>query len=240
MSDEPQQESKREKKKESRKAELIVVLIILLGLASFVVPIFTKVIANHQQVKSISLGKNLLTAMALFASDKGSGSYPNGSFDTKTKEPFTSPIPATLSEACFQDLFKAEILINEEFLFWLRHNNKQCNRDEPDDNGILEPGENGWDYIAGLNNTSGSLPLIIEASDSGKGRTWTAEGGHPWDGSVVVGYADGASTRKESLVGRGEVKTKRGGKEGVHLAVPIPGTDGWPASARYIPATPVK
>ena len=82
-------------------------------------------------------------------------------------------------------------------------------------------------------------PLIIEASDNGKGKMWTKVGGHLWDGSVVVGYTDGSSVRKEGLNENGELKVKMPDGSLVDLCVSTPGKNGWPESAKYAPATPV-
>ena len=168
--------------------------------------------------------------------DIGNGVYPDGSADIEEgKDGVDGIVPS--AEACFQELFDSEILNNEEFLFWLNLNGVQCHQEKPDEDSNLMPGENYWEYIAGLSNQHGSLPLIFEASDSGQGKRWTDGGGHPWDRSVVIGYADGASCRRESLNGDGELRTNRAGKKGVQLIVPNPGQDGWPPEAVIAPAT---
>ena len=89
-----------------------------------------------------------------------------------------------------------------------------------------------------MKNTAGSLPLMFESSDKGKGKKWSREGGHPWNGSLVVGYADGASCRKEYLNSNGEAKTKRSNVE-VDLVVPMRGELGWPETAVIAPATKI-
>ena len=45
-------------------------------LASFAVPVFSKVTANANDAKNINNAKQLLTGCALYASDRGSGLYP--------------------------------------------------------------------------------------------------------------------------------------------------------------------
>ena len=216
--------------------ELLVVITIIAILASFAVPVFTKVIANSQQAKQINNGKQILTAMALFASDKGNGTYPNGDWEPDQGD-FGGAGASSNAEACFQDLFDAGILKNEEFLFWLPTQTVQCAVSKPDEDGMLKNTENYWDCISGMNNTAGSLPIIVEASN-GAGAKWDGTGGHPWDGSAVVGFADGASCRKENISATdGSMKTNRGGNKGVDLCMPKPGEDGWPASATYAAAT---
>ena len=207
--------------------ELLVVITIIAILASFAVPVFTKVIQNSQQTKQVNNAKQILTACALFAADKGGGIYPTGTWEDGG---FTDGDPSTVAEDCFNDLFETGIM-EMELLFWLPQNATKCGIAKPDEDGTLDEAENYWDYISGMNNSVGTLPLLVEGADD-DGVTWTAGGGHPWSGSVVVGFADGSSARKESLTAEGLLKADRGGEK-KDMCAPDPGNDGWPSSARY-------
>ena len=209
--------------------ELLVVITIIAILASFAVPVFTKVIANAQQSKQINNCKQILTGCALFAADKGGGVYPSGLLDEEGN--FDSEASVTTdAELAFNDLFKAGI-IDLEALFYNNKNTVKCGLVPPDEDGELEAAENCWDIVTGMNNTVGNLPLIAEASD-GDGATWTlGGGGHPWIGSVVVGMADGSSTKKESLSSAGEAKVNRKSGQGVALMTVGTAEDGWPSTA---------
>ena len=122
---------------------------------------------NSQMGRQVSNVKQILTACALFAADKGAGRFPNGHYDAKTGE-MTSEIPAESAEACFQDLFDAGIM-EMELLFWLPQNEMQCETAKPDEDGILEPGENYFDNVSGLSEVKKStlppvgleIPIII-------------------------------------------------------------------------------
>ena len=83
---------------------------------------------------------------------------------------------------------------------------------------------------------TGSLALLFEASDSGKGMRWTHEGGHPWMKGVVVGYADGSSCRRVYLESDGRLLNS---DTSADLCAPAPGKNGWPQSASLAPATQV-
>ena len=210
--------------------ELLVVITIIAILASFAVPVFTKVIANAQQSKQINNCKQILTGCALFAADKGAGVYPSGLLDDDGN--FDSEASVTTdAELAFNDLFKAGI-IDLESLFYNNKNTVKCGLVPPDEDGTLEAPENCWDIVTGMNNTVGNLPLIGEASD-GDGATWTlGGGGHPWIGSVVIGMADGSSTKKESLSNDGKATVPRKSSQTAALMTVGDATDGWPSTAK--------
>ena len=217
---------------------LVIVLLALLLLVTFGPP--RPRIANSAQARQINNAKQILTACALFANDAGAGRFPNGHYDPETGK-FTSDVPAASAEECFQDLYRSGILKTEDFLFWLPRHERQCAKEKPEEDGKLTPGENCWDYIAGMQMVeSNPKPLIFEASDKGNGKLWTEAGGHPWKGSVVVGFTDGASVRKVELSENGELKER--GPKGVKidLCVPSPGSNDWPNGAVLAPATPVE
>ena len=109
---------------------------------------------------------------------------------------------STSSNTILQVLF-ASGDIDLEVLFWNPRVTHVCASTAPNENGILEPGENAFDYVSGLTDRSqGQLPLIIEAQTSL--HTWDPDAGHPWQNQVVVGRVD-AST----LVLETERKTNR-------------------------------
>ena len=231
--------------KETDRAKLRAVDIVL-GAVLFlalVIVYYPKNLNAHYsaQSKRINNGKQILTACALFASDKGAGQYPKGRYSDQLKM-ITDDPPAASAEECFQDLFRNGILTREEFLFWSPLLQRQCSEKKPNEDGMLEAGENSWDFVAGMSNLDGSKPLLFDASDSGKGRKWTwKEGGHPWEGSIVIGYADGSSCRREKIDSNREVKrqlTIKGIKLDPDLCAPDPGKNGWPAEAVVAPATP--
>ena len=188
------------------------------------------------QTKLINRAKQVTLACQIFATDNN-GLFPNGNYDP-TLGKSTDAEPAGSAEACFNDLFKTK-RIEVERIFWSTVHEVQCSPVFPDEDANLEAGENCWDYIAGMvNSAPAGLPLVFEASDGGKGKSWTEKGGHPWPGSAIVGYVDG-SVQKTRLDAAGEIKVERGGKA-VDLCVPVRGIDGWGKWAKLAPATPIK
>ena len=190
------------------------------------------------QSKQINNCKQILTGCALFAADQGAGRYPSGRYDPKLPK-LEFDEAAESAEECFQDLFDSRI-IDLEALFYNNRSYKQCDSVPPNENGVLEAGENCWDIISGMDNGAGNLPLLVEASDNGEGKLWTYEGGHPWYRSLIVGMADGSSTKRESLSRKGALYARRGPDgDKVDMLVPIPGKHSWPKLAKYTGATQV-
>ncbi len=223
-----------------------IAIFLSLLLASFIIPLFGRMTDSARQTRQINNAKAITLAIHIWASDR-SGTFPFGTYDpnTPTYDPRSSswpppkdyvfPLPADDAESCFNDLFKAGA-IEIEKVFWNPHHRLHCFPSPPDENGNLKPGENCWDYIRGLNNSSReSLPLIFEASDDGKGSQWTDAGGHPWKDFVIVGYVDG-SAEKLRLNADRQLKTMRD-RIGVDLCVPVPDKQGWRMSAKLCPAT---
>ena len=224
-----------------KRARLVLnVFVVMFAVAVFSIGAFqfSNMRENAKQARQNGRAKNILTGMALYAADKGAGVYPFGSYDPETEE-FSDLKDELTAEECFQDLFDSGVL-DLESLFWHPGHEKQCNEEEPNEDGKLEPGENSWDYIAIMNNSVGNLPLIFTASDSGKAKTWTKAGGHPWRGALIVGMADGSSVMKETLNRHGRCLTPRRSSPTADHCVPLPGIDGWPELARIAPATPVR
>ena len=195
------------------------------------------------QTKLLNNAKQITRACHLFATDNN-GIFPNGNYDP-TLGKITAAEPAGSAEACFNDLFDTKAL-EVERIFWSTVHEAQCSEEFPDEGQIgatvhsdLEPGENCWDYVAGMNNSSPKhLPLVFEASDDGEGKVWSEEAGHPWPGTVIIAYVDG-SAEKTRCNEAGQIKIERGGKA-VDLCVPVRGEDGWGKWAKLAPATPVK
>ena len=208
--------------------ELLVVITIIAILASFAVPVFNKVVTSAQQTKQINNLKQIALACSLFASDN-SGIYPTGGI----VDGVLTDAEGGNAEDCFNDLMKTGALAVEK-VFWNPQNKTMCKPSAPNENNELQPGENCWEYMFGLSNSSSpTLPLVYEASNGGT--TWAAADGHPWETKMIVAFVDG-SAEKVNLSTTGEAKVNRNDNI-VDLCVPVPGSDGWPASAARKEAT---
>jgi prepilin-type N-terminal cleavage/methylation domain-containing protein len=161
--------------------ELLVVITIIAILASFAVPVFNRVVGRAQQSKQVNNARQIALACRLFA-QANNGIFPVG----------PNQQPAANANGAFNALFESGD-INLEALFWNPRATHVCNPAGPDEDGILTAGENAFDYVRGLNDsTRGNVPLIVEAQTSAN--NWDAALGHPWERQVVVAYVDASAT----------------------------------------------
>lgn len=195
--------------------ELLVVITIIAILASFAVPVFNRVVARAQQSKTVNNTRQIALACRLFA-QANNGIFPVG----------VEGVPATTSEGAYQALFDAGE-IDLEALFWNPRATHACSQQTPNEDGTLQPGENAFGYVRGLNDTSpGNPPLIVEAWTSQN--TWATDAGHPWERQVVVALVD-ASTNVLSTDTSNQVKVPAGAQQ-----VDLLSTQNLPTGAEYL------
>lgn len=195
--------------------ELLVVITIIAILASFAVPVFNRVVARAQQSKTVNNTRQIALACRLFA-QANNGIFPVG----------VDGVPATNSEGAYQALFDAGE-IDLEALFWNPRATHACSQQTPNEDGTLQPGENAFGYVRGLNDTSpGNPPLIVEAWTSQN--TWDTAQGHPWERQVVVALVD-ASTNVLSTDTSNQVKVPAGAQQ-----VDLLSTQNLPTGAEYL------
>lgn len=161
--------------------ELLVVITIIAILASFAVPVFNRVVGRAQQSKQVNNVRQIALACRLFA-QANNGIFPVGIDQT----------PASDANGAFDALFQSGD-ITMEALFWNPRATHVCNPAPPNEDGTLQAGENAFDYVRGLNDsTRGNVPLIVEAQT--QPNQWDATAGHPWERQVVVAYVDASAT----------------------------------------------
>ena len=173
-----------------------VLSIIVLTIAAFAilfiifVKLTTTVHTSGGISKAINQARQVFFGLALYANDH-EGRLP----------------PGTTSNAAFRELFKTEIIENENiFSGNSSHYQTDGNFGEhPDFATALEPGENHWMLIRNpdaFKPDSKTFPLIVESADMSSGTPlWhpklagTTEIGRTWSrGKVIVVLNNGAAT----------------------------------------------
>lgn len=155
--------------------ELLVVITIIGILASIAVPVYNGVIENAKQTKALAQGKQVALACKLYAADFD-GRFPNYVWDA-TNETEGSQLAANANMA-LRALTGGGYCPQEKMFY--TPGSRWCNPSGPDEqmkgDDNLAPGENGWGYAAGLNDTSHpSWPLLFDGPDEG---LTNAEGAH--------------------------------------------------------------
>lgn len=130
---------------------------------------------------AVTNARQLALACRLYAQANG-GEFPAGT------EPGSAP---TNANTVLQDLLTTGE-VDLELLFWNPRATHVCAPDPPNEDGILDPGENAFDYVAGLTDRSPrGLPLLVEAQTSP--HMWDVRAGHPRHGQVVVLMVDASA-----------------------------------------------
>ncbi|MEO1856231.1 MAG: type II secretion system protein [Rubritalea sp.] len=159
--------------------ELLVVIAIIAGLAAMSYGPIMKQVKAAAKTNAINSGKQIHVALFSFASDND-GIFPNEN---------TGDSGAT-AEACFTQLIEAG-KIDEEATFWNKENSVIGTTNgtaPPNEDGTLEPGENAWGYVSGLNNSSSSnIPLIFDSSETAKSFDTAV-----WEGQAIVVKINGS------------------------------------------------
>lgn len=175
--------------------ELLVVISIIAILAGIALPVFGEVQVRGAQTKQLSNAKQIGTACKLFAMDY-SGNYPRWT-DT-TVSPPTPQKTDGLNDS--NSVLKTLIpdYIQDETIFWNPKSAGYCAKNPPDNKigattgagsgGVaLDAGENGWGYVAGLNDTSNSRwPLIADGAPAGVYDTNENNPGGVWKGKKAI------------------------------------------------------
>jgi prepilin-type N-terminal cleavage/methylation domain-containing protein len=170
--------------------ELLVVISIIAILAGIALPVFGEVQVRGAQTKQLSNAKQIGTACKLFAMDY-SGNYPR--WTDMSQNP---PIPATTSALKDSNTVLATLLpdyLTDETIFWNPKAAGYCVATPPDNKlsstggTTLAKGENGWGYVAGLNDTCNARwPLIADGAPNGVYDTVETNAGGVWKGKKAV------------------------------------------------------
>jgi prepilin-type N-terminal cleavage/methylation domain-containing protein len=171
--------------------ELLVVIAIIAMLAGVALPAFNNAQLTAKMTRAMSNARQIFLALKCYASDHD-GAYPGGT-DTHT------------SNDAFRELFPAYLQVEANFVVANSPVGKKADNKIDPPSRILEPGENHWAYIAGLNDTSHPLwPLIVDHTDgNGFYTTQENEPGGTWRGTkAVVIRCDGGAEAKR-LAGTG-------------------------------------
>jgi len=176
--------------------ELLVVISIIAILAGIALPVFGAAQTNAAQTKGLSNGKQIGTALRLFAG-QNDGLYP--AFGLSRGRPDPSRVLSDSNTALAQLI--PDQLPNED-VFWQAKSawcnkvpaDNQIDRDSPDAPvQTLRGGENEWAYVIGLNDTSNpSFPLIANGFVQG------GETSHRY--SVVASERGGIWKGKNAIV----------------------------------------
>ena len=154
--------------------EMILSVLFGLGIAVCAVCESAKTEESAEMLEQVKNLNQILRGCRAFATDNA-GVYPNGNYHHGLGKIVKGP-QSTSAERCFNDLFHHHL--ESEKIFWNAEQTVQCAREEPTENKRLTAGENCWDYVVGLTNSSpAQFPLVFEASDDGAGRTWSRAGG---------------------------------------------------------------
>jgi prepilin-type N-terminal cleavage/methylation domain-containing protein len=186
--------------------ELLVVMAIIAILASIALPVFSAVQERGKQTKDLSNGKQIVLALKQFALDND-GAFPSKVYvdvATAYSDALALPVAATDDS---NDIFRWLIpaYTTSEDIFVVAGSTFSPN---PADNIIdtpttpsgasLVPGECGYAYVAGLNDTSNpQLPLVADAFNTvASPAAYTGDKSQPggvWGGTkAIVIFVDGS------------------------------------------------
>jgi prepilin-type N-terminal cleavage/methylation domain-containing protein len=195
--------------------ELLVVIAIIAILASIALPVFSSVQERGKQTKDLSNGKQIVLALKQFALDNN-GEFPNREYGTGA--PASDYASATLfaadnlaagggvasSNSAFRWLLP--VYTRSEGIFAVPGSN--WNAVGPNEildtaygtsiaGGTLAPGECGYSYVTGLNDTSNpSFPLVMDGWNVATAGAYTnvkSANGGVWGGQkAIVILVDGS------------------------------------------------
>lgn len=171
--------------------ELLVVITIIAILASIAAPVYQHVMLTARILHATADARSVGLALRLYANENN-GLFPGG------KNDYGEPISS--SNDAFRSLFPT--YLTDERIFTVptsKAGSKADNKVETQAD-ILQPGENHWAYISGLNSSSNSSwPLVVDSTDgSGFYTDKDTELGGTWKGTkaVVVNTDNSASAVK--------------------------------------------
>ena len=166
----------------------IFVVVVFVGLGPFVLSSAKK---KGRMTDSLNIAKSIETALKMYAGN-ADGRFPFARLDGTPLGPNDSSNRALENLMPKYDTFK-NLFFNKASA-WCR----SPAVDTSADLYILKRGQNDWNYVAGLTETSDARwPLIATATISAKDPTYTndvdAKGG-VWGGTdVIIGYVDGSA-----------------------------------------------
>lgn len=168
--------------------EILVGSVALLFLGSLIVPTFSRTCAKGNITKTISNGRQIITALRIYSSEHG-GFYP----DWKAPDALTS-------NEVFRELFRKGATDNEK-IFGAPLSRFVPDGDigtPPDYAEAVKAGENHWAMTARVSDSdNGALPLVYESPTKATWPpTWNPDAkgtdakGRAWSNGIVVGFND--------------------------------------------------
>jgi prepilin-type N-terminal cleavage/methylation domain-containing protein len=159
--------------------ELLVVISIIAVLAGISIPVYQSVMIAGQQADAMANARGIGLALHMHANDNG-GSFPRG-------ENFYEEVIQTSNDA-YRSLVPTYIDREETFAVAKSPVGPSADNRVGTAAQILEPGENHWAYVEGLNaGSNSSWPLVVDGT-AGNGTYTTVEGdpGGVWAGKKAV------------------------------------------------------
>jgi prepilin-type N-terminal cleavage/methylation domain-containing protein len=175
--------------------ELLVVISIIAILAGIALPVFGQVQIKGAQTKALSNGKQIGTALKLYAVDN-SGQFP--AYNLK------AGIPDPTSQVADSNTAFAQLIpdyVPGEDIFWLAKSafcqafpngpDNQVDNPMPDQPvKTLQSGENEWAYVLALNDSSNAaMPLIADGFADKATHKYAADQTKPggvWQGKAAI------------------------------------------------------
>jgi len=179
--------------------ELLVVMAIIGVLAGIAMPAMQSAAMTGKMTNAMSNARQVGVALQMFANDNG-GVFP------ATTNSYGQPI--VNSNDAFRSLLPT--YIDNETVFAVAGSiaGPSADNNIQDAAHILQPGENYWSYITGLNSSSNSnWPLIVDSTD-GNGNYTTQQGvlGGMWKGLKAISINTDGSAHITPLLGTGTTR----------------------------------
>ena len=179
--------------------EMLVVVAIIGILAGIAMPVYQNAIMTGKETQAMANARQIGMSLRMYSNDND-GNYP------MTTNSYGQPI--VTSNDAFRSLVPT--YLDNEKVFTVAGSKAGPSADNQiqDSAHILQPGENYWAFISGLNSTTNSnWPLIVDSTD-GVGNYTTKEGtlGGMWKGTKAISINTDISAHLVPLLGTGTTR----------------------------------
>jgi prepilin-type N-terminal cleavage/methylation domain-containing protein len=174
--------------------EMLVVIAIIGIIASMAMPVYQNAIMTGKETQAMSNARQVGMALRMFANDNDGG-YPI------TTNSYGQPI--ITSNDAFRSLLPNYIDNEKVFAVAGSVAGPSADNQIQDAAHILQPGENYWAFISGLNSSSNSnWPLVVDSTD-GTGNYTTVQTalGGMWKGTKAISINADISAHLVPLLG---------------------------------------